>query len=206
MSQPPRWRFALAAVAGGLLLVVVLTGWGLARRYHPGPWGDTGLPAVAWTRRLARWHRTAMALAVPATIAWVLLLWPAREARRRGVAIVAGSVAIALGLVTSLTWDLVRFDQIALRSVTVGVDLSQRGLWWPAFDPDVLFVFVRGREVSRATYARWLLVHLFAPMAAVVALVISWWASTPPPETGPDGKRLGRRQVTAPSPDAGAEA
>ena len=178
-----RARLLVGASTAVLLVLVALTGLALARRYHPvAPFSDPFelTEPMRWSRRLVRWHRLALALAVPATIGWTALAWSDRGPRRRAVAITTAVVALATTVVASLTWGLVRYEQIALSSVTVGEDLARRGLWWTAFHGDVRFVLVGGAEVSQTTYARWLVVHLLSPLVALVALGASWRAMSPP--------------------------
>lgn len=173
----------MGGAAGVLLALVALTGVALARRYHPtSPFTDPHelTESIRWSEQLVRWHRLGLALAFPAAVGWAAITWTDRATRHRVAAMTAAGVVLALTVVASLTWGMIRYEQIALSSVTVGEDLARRGLWWTAFDGDVRFVFIGGAEVSQAAYARWLLVHLLSPLVALVALGVSWRAGSSP--------------------------
>lgn len=79
-------------------------------------------------------------------------------------------VGVALtALSGGFTGLLLAFDQVALRSVTVGD--SWQGVIRPAFSSNVRFLLVDGREVSQAAFRFWLVVHLALPLLAVAVAV-----------------------------------
>jgi quinol-cytochrome oxidoreductase complex cytochrome b subunit len=86
--------------------------------------------------------------------------------RGRHVAVAIAAV-VAAGL-ASYTTRLVRWDQLALRAVTVGTSID--GYWAAAFHHGVRFVLVDGNEVSQRAYATALVVHLVAPVVATLGL------------------------------------
>lgn len=161
----------LAAVAA---VVTAYTGAVLAGTYRPGaPGAPTHLlpPQVArsvvWVDR----HRVASVVLLALVVVAAVLVAGAVVAGRvrRGAPVVAAMlVAVVAALGTALTHDLVLFDQLALRQVTVGTDLD--GFWTAAFDEQVRFVLVGGTEVSRRAYATAVVVHLAAPVVAGAAL------------------------------------
>jgi quinol-cytochrome oxidoreductase complex cytochrome b subunit len=154
--------------------VVALTGALLAWRYEPrwpGPFDALG-PDQRITQSLVRAHRRALGVAVPLALVATVIVAVARQPRRQ---IVASVVASLSAIVASMTWGLVEWDQVALAAVTVGTGM--RGLWSPAVDDGVAFLPVDGAEIGQATYRRWLLVHLAAPLVGLVALGLSMWGA-----------------------------
>ncbi|MBK5222524.1 MAG: hypothetical protein JJE52_06560 [Acidimicrobiia bacterium] len=169
---------ALASISVAALTSLLLGWW-----YQPTwvTWLDTAGSGRAMGHLLVRFHEVAAAVAVTAACLWVLVVvvrvvrGPRPE--RPVVALFAGVVAAAGVVVASMTWGLVAWDQIAFWAVTVGTDVW--GLWFAAFSDEVRFVLVAGAEVAPATLARWLIVHMASSVVAVVAIVVSWWASQP---------------------------
>jgi hypothetical protein len=101
-------------------------------------------------------------------------------------------------VLTALTvraWQQVRWEQLALRAVTVGDDID--GLWYAAFSDQVRFAFVNGRgEVPPGDMAPWVIVHLLAPVLALAAVAAGWLAVEPP--------RTPRRSIVALPDDSAA--
>jgi quinol-cytochrome oxidoreductase complex cytochrome b subunit len=158
------------ALAGVLLGVLVATGVWLALDYRPSPsaaWNSPDLPSsVQASDRVRLVHRTASHLLVSVTFVALAFVLALRRLRRRWWFPAAGWLLVLAG---SFTGYLLPWDQLALRSVTVGENL--RGIRW-LFDDDVRFVLVDGVEVGPATYARWAVVHVgILPLAALVLAV-----------------------------------
>jgi quinol-cytochrome oxidoreductase complex cytochrome b subunit len=72
----------------------------------------------------------------------------------------------------SFTGQLLAWDQLALKAVTVGS--SYRGMLDPLGD-DVRFLIIAGTEVSQGSFLAWLLVHVVAVPAAAVAVGLPLW-------------------------------
>jgi hypothetical protein len=182
-----------AAVASAVLLAgVAVTGALLTWRYRPGgAWfmyertngvmtgtlSSNPPPGTGASHQLVGRHQVALVLSIVATLAWgvtsMLLVARVRPSRLR-----ARVVAVSSGLLALLSWfswRLVKWDQVAFMAVTVGGDV--RGLWSVAFDRGIGFVVVGGSEVSRSTFALWVLVHLVAPVLALALLAMGWRSS-----------------------------
>ncbi|HTO00896.1 MAG TPA: hypothetical protein VL068_09505, partial [Microthrixaceae bacterium] len=91
---------------------------------------------------------------------------------RIGFTAISGLVVAAITFIASGTWFLVKWDQVALWSVTVGTQIH--GLWSVAFSDDVRFLLIGDAEIPKATFAKWVILHLAAPFAALVAVAITW--------------------------------
>ena len=87
--------------------------------------------------------------------------------------LIATAVVVIGCVAASLTWGLVRWDQIVLWAVMSGTAVAEGGLWTPAVSEDVRFLIVGGAEVGQGTYRRALLAHLVAPVVAAIALGVS---------------------------------
>jgi hypothetical protein len=163
----------LAAVAAG---VTAYAGAVLARTYRPARPGTPvyllsphAARSVVWVDR----HRVAsLLLLVLVVVAALLVTWVvvAGRARWGTTTMVAVVMAAVAALATVVTRELVLFDQLALRQVTVGTDVA--GYWTAAFDDEVLFALVDGAQVSQQAYATARLVHLAAPVVAAAALLV----------------------------------
>ena len=153
---------------------------------HP----DGGYSPRAWVSL----HETALLVAFMAVLVWTAAAATVVRVRTRGanwVVVTATAITVASCAVASYSWFLVRWDQIALRSVTVGE--NHAGLWKAATLDDVRFLLVGGTEVSQRSYLVALLVHLAAPVVAALALAVSvLWAKRYRRPTGET-----RRQATA---------
>jgi hypothetical protein len=118
---------------------------------------------------------------LPALV-WAVLTAVLVRTGRRGQTVavmVAAIVAVLATLVAGRSWGLVRWDQLALWDVTAAPVGLSRGLWAPAFDERVRFLLIAGAEVGQETYRRALLVHLGAPVVALIAIAISMWLGRP---------------------------
>lgn len=174
------WRAAVAfsfiGVAAALVATVV--GLVLADIYRPHAPGvpTAELPsAVRRSDQWTDWHRTSgAALVIAAMVALALvipLVAPSRATGRRTALVIgAAAVATVMSVVTVITRSLVEWDQLALRSVTVGSDID--GYWTAAFGDDVRFVLLGGTEVSQGAYGVVLVAHLAAPALAAAALLV----------------------------------
>jgi hypothetical protein len=172
----------VAIVTGGVAAVgVSLTGFVLADIYRPRSGGAVPGIVSADVRRSnswSDWHQRTSLVFLAATLVTSaldvgMLLRGERPVARR--AVVAGSLlaAVVSALVTSLTRGMVEWDQLGLRAVTVGTDMS--GYRTAAFDDRVRFVLMGGSEVSQGQYAVALLVHLGAPVLGTLTLAIVAW-------------------------------
>jgi hypothetical protein len=125
-------------------------------------WSDRQLQAVMLS--------LVTALAALALVAW-LAHGPARVAARPAAVYVCGAAAVAAAVGTLVTRGNVQWDQLALRSVTGGTDVS--GYWFAAFDDDVRSVLVDDDEVSPGRYALVMVVHLAGPVVGAVAMAVA---------------------------------
>ena len=183
-----RWSRRLstagAALTGVALVIAALTGIVLCWQYLPDP-AEVTSTYVADGRPVGRGpvhlHRLALVAAVSAGLWWTCLC-ALRAVAWRGPRTLVGLLAalgtLLLALTATLSWYLVRWDQLALWAVTTGSDL--RGLWPAGFSDEVRFVLVGGAEVDTGTYARWLLVHLAAPLLALGTTAVGAWAGRAP--------------------------
>ena len=165
-----------AAATALALLVAAATGLVLVWRYRPDLGELTSQSDVAAGRGPVRWHEGSLIVAVAAGVWWTCMCALRAAAWRGGrtfVGVLAALATLLLSLAASLTWYLVEWDQLALWAVTTGGDFE--GLWVAGHSDEVRFVLVGGSEVSPATYSRWLLVHLFAPVVALATTAIGWW-------------------------------
>lgn len=153
------------------LVVLVATGLYLQVAYRPTSaqaWEDIyGLARhteqALWVRRA---HRVTTAVAVPTSIALLVVLAVQRQVRARVV--VAACVTVDL-VVAALTGSLLPWDQLGLREVTVGSDLHGYG---PIFGDRVRFAIIRGAEVSPGTVRAWLVVHVVVGALALAGAVL----------------------------------
>ena len=166
-----------AAATALALLVAAATGLVLVWRYRPDLGELTPQSDGAAGRGPVRWHEGSLITAVAAGVWWTCMCALRAVAWRGGrtfVGVLAALATLLLALAASLTWYVVEWDQLALRAVTTGED-DVEGLWVAGYSDQVRFVLVGGTEVSPATYSRWLLVHLFAPVAALTTTAVGWW-------------------------------
>ncbi len=194
--NPRTWapRVAVVLIAVGTLAAsaTAVCGIVLARTFRPHAAVDSRLlpEAVQRSDRWSDWHQVAAVVFLVAAAAAVPLVVVSLDAakatvRRRSVVIAASGTAVLLAILTLATRALVQWDQLALRSVTVGGDRA--GYWLAGFDDDVVFVLIDGTEVSQGDYVSALLTHLAAPIAGAVALVavavgMRHRFAAPPPE------------------------
>jgi len=156
-------------VAGVLMAVVTaVAGFVLADVYRPGAPGGFVAHAPGQVRRSVQWSDrhfwAGVAFLVLSAASAGVAAWR-RSLLAMACAVVAGSMA----LVTLFTRELVAWEQLALRSVTVSSDVT--GYWTAAFGDDVLFVLVGGSEVSTGAYGALLLLHLGAPLIGAASLL-----------------------------------
>lgn len=144
--------------------LLVITGVFLIFFYRP-------TAADAWDDIFALQNEVTASIALRNAHQWLSWLWVpsalvvglialAERARKLVVLVVA---AVAAGLFAGLSGLFLPWDQLALRSVTVGTDI--RG-YTAAFDEDVRFALINGVEVSTSTLRRWFLGHLAAGFLA----------------------------------------
>jgi quinol-cytochrome oxidoreductase complex cytochrome b subunit len=155
---------AVAALLAALAVVLVVSGVWLWFHYHPVPaaWNVT---ANEHLRDEQRW-RIVHQLASTLTLGLAGLLAVLLVVRRwRSLLPAAGIVLVVAA--AAFTGQLVAWDQLSLRAVTVGSNYyGLRG----AFDDQVVFVLVDGVEVAATTFRRWAVVHVaLPPVAALLA-------------------------------------
>lgn len=187
-------RVATGVVTAVALLAAIVSSLVLLRRFRPDlQLDDISATDVAVRRYAPRgWvtaHEVALNLAVVGSIVWAATTAAVVRARSGAAttAMLLGAAVVVIGcVVTSLTWGLVRWDQIAMWSVMSGEFLADGGLWKPAVSDDVRFLVVGGAEVGQATYRRALLIHLATPVVAAIALAASVWLRRRSPARQPD--------------------
>lgn len=173
-------RVAIALVVVGTVAAVgaAWAGVVLADIYRPhAPDADLAdlPPNLRRSASWSDWHLRATVVFLATTIgASAVVVWLMYRAERlivrRAVVLVCSVAAVTAALVTLLTRGLVEWDQLALRRVIVGSNIS--GYWFAAFDDDIRYVLVGNSEVSQSQYVPALLAHLGAPMAGAAALMI----------------------------------
>jgi quinol-cytochrome oxidoreductase complex cytochrome b subunit len=155
----------------GLLFVaslvgLVVTGLPLVWLYQPDPAGS-GRGDFWWLRGA---HEVSAALALGA-MAGVLVVLAVGAARRLRVApgwpLAIGAFVVVL--VGQLSGQVLPWDQLGLRAVTVGSDI--RGIDDVLFGGDVRFVIVDGTELGVGTYRIWSVVHLVVVPLAAAGLI-----------------------------------
>lgn len=160
----------------------------LLRRYRPELHVDGVHPVVGAETRWSpqgwvRLHEVSLQMAV-----WSASVWSVMNAALVRVRSVATTVMLVTSALTVIgcvaawwTWGLVRWDQIAVWTVTTGEPVVDPGLWPPAVSDEVRFLIAGRSEMGQDAYFRALLVHLLAPVVAAGALCASW--------------RMGRREL-----------
>lgn len=183
-------RLAAGSVTAVALLVAMVSSTVLVRRFRPDLQVDDihAVAEVQFRYAPRAWvtvHEMALNLSVVSALLWATVT-AVTAARSSAVAVrlVAAAVAVVGSIVASLTWGLVRWDQVALWAVTVGESFS--GLWKPAVSDDVRFLIIGGAEVGQSTYLRALVIHLGAPVVAAVALLAAEWIGRDRPARAAD--------------------
>lgn len=139
----------------------------------------TGVPLIVLYRPEggAAWLRTAhslsSALFVGAAAALLLTAVAAAALRRRiWLAWPLAAVALVVALAASYTGGLIAWELVGLVAVTEGG--SYQGVIGPLTE-DIRFVVVGGAEVTPATYATWVVVHLVVlPLVAALLTGVLW--------------------------------
>ena len=181
MLSPATLRTVGIAAAGAALLCAVGTvaaGIVLAGSYRPHAPGAELALLPSGVRRSAAWvdwyaiGSSSMLVLAAVVLGVVVGLRVSRPTVSSGrAAIVASAVTVIAAVLTVATRPLVQWDQLALWAVTIGSDVD--GYWYAAFDDGVRFVLLGGRGVSQGSYAATLVVHLLAPVVAVVGAGLS---------------------------------
>lgn len=171
---------AIAAALTGFVAAVTaaVAGFVLADIYRPHAAGAVAadlLPPVRRSDRWTDWHSVASAvLVVSATVSLVLavvLVVRAKDVVERKMLVTgAAIVAVVMGILSVLTRPLVEWDQLALRSVSVGSDVD--GYWTAGFGDGIRYVLVESSEISQGEYGAALIAHLAAPVVAALALLL----------------------------------
>ena len=187
-SSPGRDRVSrawsiLLGVLSVEIAVLVVTGialWFLYRPTADQAWVDVVTESYDWDvgigLGLRLVHRLASGFAVPTALAVgiVLALRRWEHVRRWGATALGAGIAVTT-LAASFTGFLLPWDQLALWSVTVGLDVRGYSI---LFGPTVRFAIVGGVEVSPDTLILWLLVHSLVLGPALVGLVVFAWRRT----------------------------
>lgn len=175
MRWEPIGRIALIGAAASTGAFAAVSIW-LTTSYRPSHaqvWGDV----VAGFDRpsSAGWQTAQSLLAAPMlllTIGAVVITVVTVSSRQRTAPLVvacAGTVIALAGIAAAVfTIGAVRWDQLALFSVTVGTNVD--GYWAAAFGGDVRFVLVGGTEVDQQTYRSVLIAHLAGPFITLAGL------------------------------------
>ncbi len=168
----------LLAVSGAGLVV---TGLPLIWLYRPDPTGDDR--GDFWWLREAHGVASTMLLGAVAGIVVVLAVAGVRRLRVPPGWLVALGAFVVAGL-GQISGQLIAWDQLALKAVTVGDDV--RGVV-DGLSDEVRFLLIDGTEVSQGTYALWAGVHVLA--VPLIALGVVWFArrrsSAEPPAEPP---------------------
>jgi hypothetical protein len=176
-------RVGAGGVTAVALCAAIVSAQVLLRRFRPDLQVDDLQAVIEVGPRYAPrgWvavHEVALNAAVLGSIVWAAAtaaLVRARSGAATALMLVATGIAVIGCVAASLTWGLVRWDQIALWTVMSGEFFAAGGLWRPAVSDDVRFLIIGGAEVGQDAYRRALIVHLAAPIVAVVALGTSSW-------------------------------
>ena len=182
----PTWARRDHVVIGLSLLALLAAvgtaslGFVLAEVYRPHvqPFSFGGLPSeelrgsAAWSD----WHVRLSFLFLAAFIGLAgALAWLAYRARlspaRTVILLVSSGFAVLTAIVTIGTRATVEWHQVAMWAVTNDFDAT--GYLSAAFNDDVRFVLIDGREVSNGEYGMALVAHLGAPVLGVVLLLIA---------------------------------
>ena len=171
LATATRWLVRLLTFESGVL---VATGIWLFFFYRPSmsafgaPDRSLQLPRVI--------HRWAAVAAIPTLLAIVILAAVAVAIDRTAPTRVSTFVVPIAGFIAALvavgTGVLLPWDQLALRAVTVGTNLSGYRFVLGQ-GPDVRFVLTGGNEVDTGTVASVLAVHVGAALAVVGAVADS---------------------------------
>jgi hypothetical protein len=178
-ARRDRLVVGLSLLALAAALATALVGFVLAEVYEPGvsprllrelqPAEPRGSAWSDWHVRLSLLFLAA-STALSVTLAW--FVYRARLPGARSALLLASSgLAMVAAVLTMATRSLIEWHQVALWSVSNDVDAT--GYLLAAFDDDVRFVLIDGREVSTGEYALALLAHLGAPVVGTVALLLA---------------------------------
>ncbi len=160
--------------------MLTITGIALWFVYEPTTsqaWGDFFGAELTSSQRLSETlrasHRVIGALAVvtAAATAVALSVGPGAPLRRMGGRLIAAGLVVATVAAMVTGYEL-PWDQLGLRAVTVGSDLTGFGLF---FEEDLRFVLIGGREVDPGTLIRWLVVHVALLGPLVIGLAVVVW-------------------------------
>lgn len=181
MSPASRARgVVLAVIAVGIVGAVSASVAGIVladifRPHAPGVERYLLPRMVQRSDRWSDWHRLGSgAFRAAAAFALPILLWLLHRAKQvvnhKAIVIAASVTALVMAVLTLVTRPLVEWDQLALRSVTVGTNIS--GYWVAGFGHGVRFILINDTEMSQGEYVPALLAHLGAPIIGTVALVV----------------------------------
>ena len=175
-----RARSILLLVLSVEVAVLVVTGIVLFFVYRPTPaqaWNAVFTESYDWGERFAHGlrlvHRLVSGLAIVTAIATGLVVGlHGRAAVRRWPGAVVGAGIAVTTFAASFTGFLLPWDQLALRAVTVGTNITGFG---ELFGDKVKFVLIGGTEVSPGTVISWLLVHMLVVGPVLVGLIVVAW-------------------------------
>lgn len=172
-------RITLALLTAEVTTLVA-TGIYLFLFYRPaGPARPEGFVGVVLDL-----HRLVALASIPTGVAAVVLLAVSVLGERHWCEALAAAALVIMAMAGAITGAWLAWDQIALKTVTVGTDLSG---YWFLFDGSARFVLIGGHEVSVGQLAFSLVVHSLILATATVTLLAAIWK----PLSGPIGRCSG---------------
>lgn len=196
MRWEPIGRIALIGAAASAAAFAAVSIW-LTTSYRPSEaqaWDDVvggsdRSTSAGWQTAQSLLAAPLLLLTIGAVVITVVTVALRRKSLALAMACVGAAIAIAGIAAAVFTIGAVRWDQLALFSVTVGTNAD--GYWAAAFGDDVRFVLIGGTEVSQETYRSVLLAHLAGPFITMAGLATMFVAlgrpDTPAQRTGSFG-------------------
>jgi quinol-cytochrome oxidoreductase complex cytochrome b subunit len=187
-----RWFVIAAAV---VFVVLLGTGLYLVWWYRPVEalaWSSVQHveSSVAFGEHVRDVHRISARVLLPLLVATavVAIVLAVRRRRMLGGALAAVAVVAAFG--GSFSGRLLRWDQLALRAVTVGTNL--RGYSWLWNGDQVRYALLGSKQISAGALGAWFVVHTVAIPLVLIAISLVMWRATrfrgPRARGGPPGR------------------
>jgi quinol-cytochrome oxidoreductase complex cytochrome b subunit len=191
-----RWFLVASA---GVFAILLVTGLSLVWWYRPVEalaWSTVQHvePSVAFGEHVRDVHRISALVLLPLLVATAIVAVVLAMRRRRvlGGALAAVAVVVAFG--GSFSGRLLRWDQLALRAVTVGTDL--RGYSWLWNSDRIRYALLGDKQISVAAMRAWFVVHSAVFPIALIAVGFVMWRATralrPSTRVGEPGRRTRR--------------
>jgi quinol-cytochrome oxidoreductase complex cytochrome b subunit len=176
MQHERGWRQAVTItlfVAGGLFVVLVLTGLWLSFRYEPAarsPFDSGG--AAPWMVSATRHtHGAAAYLFLMAIAALTFASIGYFVVRHQAARIVLPTAAGFIALAASFSGYVLPWDQLSVHAVTVGTRISGYG---PIVrGDDVKYVLLGSKEIAPSTLAQWFWIHTVVLSGALLLALIA---------------------------------